>query len=151
MAQSERSANLAPFASPFAAKVPVPDGARCGQHQDREAVALCARCGQFVCAECFPVTIHRVRQHGCSPPQLPTNPKALPSVHKTALALGFMSLVPLLGLYMWIVLLPVGLVAAFSDPPEERWKGWAGLGLGLLGVVLTVGGMALVGWLFARV
>ncbi|HEY8432127.1 MAG TPA: hypothetical protein VIL20_27310 [Sandaracinaceae bacterium] len=30
----------------------VPEGARCGRHPERGAVALCARCGDFLCERC---------------------------------------------------------------------------------------------------
>lgn len=30
----------------------VPEGARCGRHADVPAIALCARCGDFLCARC---------------------------------------------------------------------------------------------------
>ena len=115
-----------------------PTGARCGQHPDVAAVALCARCGTYVCGACTEV----MGETAYCAPCAERRRRAMRSSLTVQLALG----ANLLGL-----LFLVAHLARLTWPAHERWVGTGGMLLELAGtLVAAVAGTVISTWRLRR-
>ena len=85
----------------------LPSDAQCGNHPDAPAVALCARCGVFVCARCRHATVASELCDRCHALYVKGKPSREANLALLLATLGFVAVIP-------------GVVALFLAQKELR-------------------------------